>query len=151
MSLLTITKPRAIVERASVYRDSAFSVPNDAWTAIPFNLEHWDTDTIHDTITHSERLTCKTAGVYLAVGNVSWAANNVGNRMLGIRKNNSNWVALVNDQALSSGGKNMLVATVMEMAVDEYVELMVWQNLGGSLDVNYSAGNSPEFMLVRIS
>jgi len=150
MSFLTIVKAKAIVERASVYRDSAFSVPNDAWTAIPFNLEHWDTDTMHDTVTNSERLTCKAAGVYISIGNVSWAANNVGNRMLGIRKNNSDWVALVNDQALSSGGKILLVATVMEMAVNEYVELMVWQNRGGNLDVIFSAGNSPEFMLVRI-
>ena len=50
---------------ARVYNDANISIPDNTETAVTFNTEEWDTDTIHDPSTNPERLTAKTAGKYL--------------------------------------------------------------------------------------
>ena len=65
---------------ARVYNNADLTIPTASWTNLTFNSEDFDTDTIHDTSTNTDRLICKTAGVYLAVFNARFDANAAGER-----------------------------------------------------------------------
>ena len=74
---------------ARAYNDAAISIPNATTTALTFNSERWDTNTIHSTVTATGRLTAVTAGVYNIFGHVRFASNNTGSRIVSIRLNGS--------------------------------------------------------------
>lgn len=57
-----------------VYNNANISIPNATYTALQFNSEDFDTDNMHDNTTNNTRLTCKTAGIYLITGSVSFMA-----------------------------------------------------------------------------
>lgn len=134
-----------------VYNSANISVANNSWQALTFDTERWDTDDIHSTTTNTERLTCATAGTYLITGHISFAANVAGNRGAGIRLGGTTYIAT----HLGLGGfavnnTNITIVTMYQLAADEYVELMVYQNSGGALNVELKANHSPEFGMVRI-
>src|SRR5262249_52738845 len=58
------------IPRGRAYKTTAQAIPTGTWTPVQLDAEQFDTDTIHDTATNNSRLTCKTAGIYLCVGNV---------------------------------------------------------------------------------
>lgn len=129
-----------VVPSARVYNNADISIANNTIIALTFNAERWDTDTIHDTSTNTGRLTCKTAGIYHIYGSVKFAANKTGYRYLLVRLNGSTFIASHGHTAVAEIHEDMSISTEYSMAVNDYVELMVYQNSGGALDVN-----SPEF------
>lgn len=139
------------VEGARAYHDANQEIGDDDWITLALNSERFDTDTIHDLSTNNERLTCQTAGVYLVVGLVSWAANATGNRGVRIVKNGSDVIAEDYHQALASGGFIQGVKCIQQMEVGDYVTLVVKQDSGGALDVTGSNAFSPEFMMQRLA
>ncbi len=137
---------------ARAYHDAAQAISDNILTALSFNSERWDTDTIHDTVTNNSRLTAKTAGYYQIEANLRWEANNSGRREIGITLNGSTKIALENDWAVSGvQAMEMNVSTTYSLSVNDYVELEVYQNSGGDLNVNSSAAISPEFTMTRIA
>src|SRR5207248_6992508 len=94
---------------------------------------------------------CQQAGIYNVYGAVEWASNSSGSRYLGIRLNGSTIVAehyiassaSVPTPTLSAGAQ-------YNLAVGDYVELVVLQNSGGSLNIQADVNFSPEFMMARI-
>src|SRR4051794_16526480 len=54
-----------VLPSCAVYNDAAQSIPDGALTALTFNTEHFDTDSIHSTSSNTSRLTCQTAGIYV--------------------------------------------------------------------------------------
>jgi hypothetical protein len=136
---------------ARVFHNAAQSIANNATAALAFNSERNDTDTIHDTVTNNSRLICKTAGIYQITGQATFAANATGIREVGIRLNGSTFLADSNKNNVGASiDARLSVTTIYNLAVNDYVELIVFQNSGASLNV-LSAGNySPEFMMIRI-
>lgn len=130
---------------ARVYNDAAISVTDINPQALTFNSERYDTDTIHDTGSNTSRLTCKTAGKYLIVGNIQWANITSGSREVDIRLNGTTYIA-----ACSMLGIYQVVTTIYNLAENDYVELMAAQGSGNPLNVNSAANFSPEFMMQRI-
>lgn len=139
-----------IAAQVRVYNNANITIGDDSWTALTFNSERFDDLAQHSTTIDTSHLTCKEAGKYLIIACVAWAAHATGNRMIGIRKGGATYDLLQNNQALAAGGNIQTLAAIMDLAVDEYVELMVHQTSGGELNVSYSAGSSPEFMMQRI-
>lgn len=137
-----------VVPSARVYNNAHISLDNTTLTALTFNTERWDTDTIHDTSTNTGRLTCKTAGIYVVTGHVSFAANATGIREARIIHNGSTVYASTRTDAVASGKTNITVSTLVSMAVNDYVELIAYQSSGGALNVEYDASFSPEFGMV---
>jgi len=136
---------------ARVYHNANQSISNTTVTALAFNSERWDTDTIHDTATNNSRLTCKTAGKYLIVGQVRFASNATGVRQVDIRLAGSTTIG--SGAMNAAGGGNvtiMTVATVADLAVNDWVDLAVYQDSGGALNVLSSGDSSPEFLMVRV-
>ncbi|MBA7685925.1 hypothetical protein ES703_94356 [subsurface metagenome] len=135
---------------ARVYHSLDQSIPNLSWYTLAFDSERYDTDDIHDTVTNNSRLTCKTAGKYVISGSILWSLNATGDRSIHIRLNGSIRLACQTIRAPAGDMANMSIATIYDLAVNDYVELRVYHTAGNGLTV-YEWGNySPEFMMQRI-
>jgi hypothetical protein len=136
-----------------VYSNAAISVPNITATALTFNAEATDTDTIHDTGANTSRLVCRTAGKYLAWGNVEWATGAGNVRSLGIVFNGTTVVG--SDVRGPVAGGNITTQTVtsnvLDLVVGDYIELVAYQDSGGALNVNYAGAYSPQFAMIRVN
>tara|TARA_R110002020_G_scaffold105272_1_gene245702 strand:+ start:386 stop:1033 length:648 start_codon:yes stop_codon:yes gene_type:complete len=134
------------------YNNANISIANATTTAVALNAERWDTDTMHDTSTNNSRITIKTAGVYVFDAQIRFADNTTGDRMIDIVHDGSTEIA----RAIWHGtaGTNTVDArnltVVYNMAVDEYVEMKVWQNSGGALNIINTAQYGIEFTAARV-
>ena len=136
---------------ARVYHSVAQSIPHNTGIQLAFDSERWDTDAIHDPVTNNSRLTCKTAGVYFIAGHVDWASSTVGRRILILCLNGVTYIAR-QEIGIGAGGYSFNnVATIYNLAVNDYVELRVYQDSGGALDIKVTPAISPEFMMARIA
>jgi hypothetical protein len=137
---------------ARVTHGSAQSVANESWTTLTFTAtDRFDTDVIHDTSTNPSRLTCKTAGKYIIIGQVEWTANATGERVIRILKGGSTEVGKTGDSSVSNVSHTQNVLTLVDLAVNEYVELSAYQTSGGSLTIRDAGEYSPEFMMIKIA
>ena len=137
----------------TAYHNAAQSIQTAVLTYLSFNSEYWDTDAIHDTSTYNNRLTCKTAGAYLIIGQVRWAANATGQRQVNITLSSGRSVIAAQHEHGNSASiaTNMSVSCIYPLAVNDYVELAVYQDSGGNLDITATAYWSPNFQMVRIA
>jgi hypothetical protein len=131
---------------ARVYNTASQSIATATFVALTFNSERFDTDSMHSTVTNTGRLTATTAGIYLAGGNILFAANATGVRGLGIRGNGVTLLALQATNARTDGaGTYLSVSTLYQFSAGDYVELVAWQNSGSALNSTVESGNTPEF------
>lgn len=140
---------------ARVYKAAAQAINNNTITAINFDTERYDTDTIHDTVTNNTRLTCKTAGLYHFEFSAEFAANATGFRGWFIRLNGSSSNYIAAFELPLTGAAVTACATIgadYRMAVNDFAEAVVWQTSGGALNIQ-AGGNtfSPEFSMRWVS
>lgn len=115
------------------------SIPNNAWTALTFDLEIIDTEGSHGT-TNPTRVTPKTPGWYMGWFGASWVASSVvGTRAVTPRKNGNMAVSAGSygrmDWRGMTGGpavKGMRFWMPFNGTTD-YVELMSFQSSGAAL------------------
>ncbi|MGD0856546.1 MAG: hypothetical protein ABSA18_12180 [Dehalococcoidia bacterium] len=129
------------------------SIATATVTVVAFDTERWDTDIIHDNSTNSTRLTCKTAGIYLIISNIAFAANATGRRSVYLKLNGTTWIGIIGLPAVPDGSTSTLiqVSTLYQLAVNDYVEVYCYQNSGASLNVDVTPQYNPEFMMARIA
>jgi hypothetical protein len=140
--------PNAVSVRA--YNSAAIALTSAATTTLTFDSERWDSDASHSTSSNTSRLTCQVAGKYDVQGNVEFAANSTGTRMVRILLNGATQLA---KQLLSNTAADptaVTVVTTADLAVGDYVELQAYQSSGGSLNVAATAQYSPEFMMTWV-
>lgn len=139
---------------ARAYNSANISVSTATQTALTFNSEEFDADPngeIHSTSSNTGRLTCRTGGLYLITGNVTFAANSTGYRQVSVRFNGSAVVAQVVTQAVTTGDvTEVSLTTVYPLAATQYVELLVQQTSGGALNVLAQTNWSPIFSMVKV-
>lgn len=135
---------------ARVYHDVDQSIPDGVNTALSFNSERWDTDDIHNTVTNNNRLTCNTAGKYLLIGQIVFAIDANGNRGIVIRLNGVTSLARIKQVGVARIPPALVVSTIYDLSVGDYVELLGFQTSGDVLDVSSTGNYSPEFMMHRI-
>lgn len=134
-------------------RTSAQTIGTGSWTAISFDTELTDTDSMIDVSGQPTRVTCSTPGSYIVKANVSWAANNTGVRGIRVTHKNSAGTTQATygadlRQSVSNG------ATVTEcttghgvvLAAGDYVIVEVYQDSGGNL--NTSVGSDTHHAVV---
>jgi hypothetical protein len=123
----------------SVYKSSTQSIADGSGTTVTYNAEYYDTDAFHDNSTNNSRITIPSGkgGKYLITVNLIIAANTTGVRIIGLLKNGdfTNGQQLLNVSAPSTGSGRLSGATVMDLAVSDYIEVQVFQNSSGSLDL----------------
>ena len=118
------------------------SIANNTNTTVLFDTEEFDTDAYHSTSTNTGRITIPAgkAGKY-AINSAFFfqeAAN--GARVLNIHKNGSNYAR----SQMPPDSISQIAVTlnlVMDLAVGDYIEVVVFQNSGGSL--NLYGGSAP--------
>lgn len=135
---------------ARVYHSVNQSIANATYTALAFNSERFDTDAMHDPTTNNSRLTAKTAGKYLVLGHFAYSANSTGFRFAALRVNGGSYYAEITYSAQAGTQTEVLVVTLLDLALNDYVELIAYQSSGGSLNVETIGNTSPEFSLVRV-
>jgi hypothetical protein len=141
----------ASVPAARVYHSANQSIANTTDVALAFNSERFDTDMIHDVTVNNTRLTCKTAGKYLIVAQARFALNATGFRRLQLKVNGSATIAQFNVAASSADATELIVTTLWEMAVNDYVEVLAYQTSGGALNIEQGNAFSPEFGMVQVA
>jgi len=124
---------------ALVTNSAAITVANATSSFMTFDTERYDNDTIHSTTSLTGRLVCVTPGVYCIAGYLQFAANATGNRHLTVRLNGTTTIREVNSVAVSGIFTNLAVCFDYKLALNDYVELGVFQGSGGALAV------TPEF------
>jgi hypothetical protein len=133
------------VPALTVTRSSVQSIGDNADAAVEFTTEvagdpwgMWDAGA-------STRLVAPLDGWYVVTGFASFAANATGVRAVRVRKGGSAFLASDRRTAFASFDNDMsVVVGPVELAAAEYVELLVFQNSGGALNLlaNASLGLS---------
>jgi hypothetical protein len=135
---------------ARVYNNATIEIANETETQLTFNSERYDYDAIHNPGSNPSRLTATTAGIYVINGTVMWENNADAIRFISIWLNGATYLCRGFKAGIVGWNTEHEITTIYELAATEYVELRVYQNSGGALDI-YASGNiSPEFMMHRI-
>jgi len=116
---------------SKVTKSADQTIPNSTSTIITWDQEDYDTDGMHDNVTNPSRITIKTAGKYSIMAQFEWASNSTGKRIIDIVKN-----SVVSGKAnyLASGNSQHTISFVDAFAVDDILEVRVFQDSGGNLD-----------------
>ena len=127
--------------RCHAYHNSAQTLTTATFTSVTLDSEEVDTDGIHSTVTNTSRFTAVTAGRYLFIGQISYAAGATGYRLARLLKNGGATPAAYN-YALNIGASAMGIQVVDEilLGVGDYVELQGWHNQGANLALIAGAG-----------
>lgn len=136
---------------AQAYHDANQSIANATDIVLALNQERKDTDGYHDTVTNNSRMTIPTGqgGSYIIDGGVRWDFNNTGQRLAAILLNGV--VIKGISYAPASNNSHISITTLYDLAAGDYVELRVFQDSGGALNVTASGNLSPEFRVQRIA
>ena len=125
---------------ALVYRVTNQSIPDATWTAINYDSEEYDTDSIHDNSVNNSRLTVPSGVNYVRLkARIGFAPNSNGYREAYFYKNGS---STFKGNALAiSDNLTGLVTTVLELSspvlsvtAGDYFEVLVYQDSGANLD-----------------
>lgn len=121
---------------ASVYNSAPVSVPNATETTLNANSESFDNDSMHSTGSNTSRLTIQTAGRYLFLATVQFAADADLQRNVKFRVDGTTSYEAI--QVVSSLAGNSVVLPgirCLSLAAGQYVETRVIQQAGSALDV----------------
>lgn len=148
---------------ASLYRTETFDVTevaSDMAYPVPFDKLLWNVDTPYggmwDPDDFPTRLTCTLAGTYVITGGLEWntltlvGAGGLGNTSLAVRMNGDTYLAINQHYGPGVEPWTMFIATVHQLAVDDYVELICGQHTGNPVGINTTSLYSPRLTLARM-
>ena len=123
---------------ARVKRSAALSVSSaTTYTAVEFDLEDYDAQTWHSTVTNSHAIIPKIAGFYRVDANAGWAGASGGYRTLQLLW--SNTTAIAYDQVKPAGTEPLyqsVSAFWYANGTSDYFSCDVRQNSGGAVDLD---------------
>lgn len=128
-----------LVQRAKATRNVAFTLTNTSWNTITWPTEEFDTDTIHDLVTNTNRLTCKTAGVYafifytpLIIGGFTASTAFIA---ANVQKNSDTIIAGVGSAyvpLIGGIGPSITVSGVVTLAINDFIAAVLYENGTGT-------------------
>jgi hypothetical protein len=123
---------------------TAQSIANNTETAISFNDEEFDTDSFHDNSTNNTRFTIPSGknGKYLIVFQTQFASNATGFRQMYLKLNGNALSNGITTTAVNGTNHQLFFSGIFNLVATDYVEGFVFQNSGGSLNVNVGAANT---------
>lgn len=134
LTTLANTVPDDISARVALSSDQ--TINNTTQTALSFGAETYDTDTMWASSPNPERLTVNTAGKYVFTAQVEWLGSTSGYRQVIIRLNGSTELVRITQEPVINLPFSMIASIIDEFSDGDYLEVLVWQNTGGTLDVN---------------
>lgn len=138
----------------SVSRTRNQTIATNTWTALAFNLEKHDTDTMHSVSVNSSRITFTTAGVYLVTLYALWTNKDILSFFLAqILKNGVDELGF-DTKRLDATSKDLFtghtISVLESFAAGDYVEARVLQDSLGNLTIVADYG-SPLFSAKRMA
>jgi hypothetical protein len=128
------------------------AVANTTYTAMTFDTESFDTDSMHSTSTNTGRITFNTPGTYLIKGALLYAANATGRRTASLRVNGATYIVEEGILTWGAGASTPAVCSQLyKAAAGDYVELMAYQDSGGSLNSLTSATGNPGLWATKVA
>lgn len=124
---------------ARVTKSAAQSIATGTWVALTFDTETFDTDSIHDTVTNTSRLTVPTGmdGGWIVSGQATF--NSLADGVLygvEIHLNGSAVTRTLSYSGKASAFPSATVSDILSLTAGDYVELFARQDTGSSLGVN---------------
>jgi hypothetical protein len=133
-----------------VTKSAAQSINSGSATALTWDTETFDTDSLHDNVTNNNRLTASVTGKWMVTAAVSFAANSTGYRQVKINKNNTTDYAIAVSLNLgASDTPGVTVSDIVDLAAGDYVQIIAAQNSGGALNV-ITAGTTASMYLIGV-
>lgn len=145
-----------VLPRCQAVRVANLSLGNGVATAIPFEGETFDTHTMHDNSTNSERIVtpAQQGGLYHIVGQFSLAAAFVGTWDAALRKNGTTVIARSRGAGgnLASADATGQVSVLATMDPTDYVELVITQTAvaGGAHNLLGGGLNTTNLQVARV-
>lgn len=126
-------------------------IDNMTMTSLPLNTSVSDTTGMHNITTNNSRVTIKTIGIYIICAMVSFTPNITGRRILQINKNGVP-IGAVSQRALdsASASANMSLTVINNLIINDYIEIVVYQDCGQSIDVTGNNMDSPLLSIIKI-
>jgi hypothetical protein len=129
--------PTAAFKGVYLTKSAAQSVSPGTYTAITFENESFDTDGFHSTSTNTSRITIPSglAGYYLVYGNISLGNGDLSHTG-GIAKNGTRINSFPAWKSISSGAGAYASSLVLNLAVGDYVEYVIYTSNTAQVDSN---------------
>lgn len=126
-----------------VYHSTTQSISSGSDTAVAFDSEYFDNDTMHSTSSNTSRVTITTAGHYLLTAKIGWGAFNNGDYTAKLVVNGSTTIAIDTRTVPASAAlpARTCLAANYKLAAADYVEVVVNQTSG----VGVLVSATPEF------
>jgi len=147
----------AVQPSCRVKKSAVQSVVNAAGAILTWDLEDYDTDNIHDLVTNTSRLTCRTTGKYLVSLTVCFAGNATGTRAAYVLKNGA--VALdgpiyhAAPNPVASETTSVTATGLMYLQAGDYIEAAAYHTSGAALNVvtgDSATGNGTGFSMALV-
>ena len=138
VTIPAVTSSVNVVGPAFSAHGPAQSIGNASWTKLTFDTEEFDTDGKFA----SDRFTPTVAGYYQISGGLYFGATS-GACVINIDKNGSGYKRGAQGTGVTGFGMETGVSALIYLDADDYVELYVYQNSGGS--TNTGAGGELKF------
>lgn len=139
--------------RASVYRSTVQSIPNNAWTAIIFDTEIYDTDGMATLGTNPDRITITQDGYYDVYANVTFDSTASFSRGINIWKNGA---AMVPEPRTGGSQASLrwpmtITASGIPLVAGDYLQLRVLHLRGSATDVGLAPGTWPTMTVQKVT
>lgn len=105
-----------------VYQNGSTAFSSGGTTFMSFQVEEFDDDTMHSTVTNVSRITFTTAGYYLVGGSVTGGAGSLTTMGCGIRLNGTTIIASGGGADNSGVGKGVHTSVVRHFNASDYIE-----------------------------
>lgn len=142
--------PGGYTQDVLVYNYNEQNIQTSTFTLLTFNAQYYDTDNMHDLVTHPERLTCRTAGKYIITLALQMSVAAAAICMILIKLNQVWWLGNYSTQYTNRYDPAFCLTVPWNFAVNDYLEAWIWQNSGQYGVVHYYDKYSPNFGMQRI-
>lgn len=132
---------------ARLTRGTDQAIANSAFTAVSWSSAVEDTATGWVLAPNPTRYTAARSGIYLVSAVVAWASDATGIREMDFRLNGSAASFFDGQRAGSFASITFIqsAARTVRIVAGDYIEVVVWQSSGGSLNLQSSYHDSPRF------
>jgi hypothetical protein len=123
------------------------SIANSTFVSLALDTETYDDGGYHDTVTNNTRITipANRGGKYIVGGQARFASAGGNQRFIRVLKNGTSNVISNQNLIGSANVATINVCGIVALAVGDYVELQVFQDSGGAVNVTATADFSPTF------
>jgi hypothetical protein len=137
---------------AAVSLTSNFNISNGADTVITWSAAEYDNNTMFSAGT-PDRLTIKTAGVYIVTATICYPSNSNGERIAWIQKNGTTATRWGNRRGggWTTGNTEFSIAAQITCAVNDYIQIGTYQSSGGTLALQSVATSRTRMEVARLS